>query len=224
LKGVDEQIAISLSLVEASLSSSGYSLAQDLICVLASPAASFPFGTHTDVHRRVLNASVWLLVDKYTDHNGLQPIPVERMQYPSYPSVSPNWMGVRLLTKEWKGASLSPFMRTLLSNPVIQSKLALWQRSIVRALISTFDKLTMHTNCPGLIEQCWPFTSIVAARYALGSNWSDWHCDNGTQPSPHFMPFSWVHSLLHSLSGLSPYLPTLLPPKHWLPNCIAANS
>ena len=109
----------------------------------------------------------------YTDHNGLEPMPPWKINYPTFPSVYSNYLAV-YVWEQMGGAFHYSLLDLLLNNKEAQGTVATWRAAIVSALQYDYLMALQALESSGRHVAKWlpwSWDSLARARFALGAEW-----------------------------------------------------
>eukprot|EP01045_Picozoa_sp_COSAG04_P006507 COSAG04_NODE_322_length_16880_cov_9.938621_2_plen_1548_part_00 len=158
--------------VTSALASRGWDYSDDLVASLVPPLASAVYGQYNVSTHAVLLKS-FATLQTYTDHNGLEPMPPWKINYPTFPSVYSNYLAV-YVWDQMSGAFHYSLLDLLLNNKEAQGTVATWRAAIVSAL--QYDYLmalqALESSGRHVVKWLpWSWDSLARARFALGAEW-----------------------------------------------------
>lgn len=168
LHSIGESIAAAIT---SELRQQGWNWANTVIAALVPPVTYREYGVADPGFIDDLNHSLATLV-AYTDSTGLQTMPLDKIAWPTYPSISPNWEALYTVNQLLGSQFYFPGLAPLLQAPSLVAATKLWTAAIVAALSDSYNQL-LKFGCPGgPIEACWDWESVARMRLALGCNWT----------------------------------------------------
>jgi hypothetical protein len=183
--------------VDSAMRRLGWDFSDDLVASLVPPLAAAVYKQYNvSAHATLLRSFATL--QSYTDRNGLEPMPPWKINYPTYPSVYPNFLGV-YVWRQMQGAFHYPLLDLLLKNAAAKRTVAQWSAAIAEALLSAYDAAVRelereHRRVARWVD--WSWETVARARFALGPHWK-----------PHAGPAAFQGNV--SMAALKAQVPTL---------------
>ena len=144
----------------------GWAYADTVLGSLVPVASSHLFGVSKSVFWRDLTTSLSTLI-AYTSHDdGLQPLPLDLLGYPPYPSVYPNCAALYVIKQElMRNFAFANLNATIANTTLLKESVINWEVAMTRALLEKYLALKNTGTFASLWED------LAAAHFGLGASW-----------------------------------------------------